>query len=90
MSKAPQKYRPYTHYKFRAQDPVIDLFKIAKDENGDKVTHLAKESGVSASTFYNWFKGRTRKPQFATVAAAARSMGIEDKVALLIRGNRYR
>jgi hypothetical protein len=43
---------------------------------------VARDSGVSATTLHNWFDGKTRRPQFATVLAAARGIGPEGVDAL--------
>jgi transcriptional regulator with XRE-family HTH domain len=35
------------------------------------------KSGVSKNTLYQWFDGKTRRPQYATVMAVARSLGYD-------------
>ena len=71
----------YKSYSFVDKDPIIDrirtLISDEKIEHGD----LADQSGVSASTLYNWFYGDTKRPQFATVAAVVRSMGYELEIS---------
>ncbi len=66
--------KPYKTYLFRDKDPVIDLLRTVKDDTKAKVAAMAHDSGVSTGTLYNWFSGKTRRPQFATVVAVARAM----------------
>ena len=68
----------YRSYNFVDKDPVIDLMRdIARASGGGKVRYerLSAESGVSTSTLRNWFDGKTRRPQYATVAAVMGSLG---------------
>jgi transcriptional regulator with XRE-family HTH domain len=74
------KAKLYQTYLFRDKDPVIDYLRTAKGKI--KNSKLAAASGVSAGTLNNWFNGTTRRPQFATVVAAARGIGPEGVTAL--------
>lgn len=74
------KIKLYNTYLVRDKDPVIDYLRNAKV--GIKTSKLARDSGVSATTIANWFGGKTRKPQFATVVAVARAMGPAGTAAL--------
>ena len=65
----------YKTYVFRDKDPVIDHLRTVVQQDGCRRAKIAEDSGVSATTLSNWFEGTTRRPQFATVAAVARSMG---------------
>jgi len=67
----------YNTYSFREKDPIIDVLRTMKQSTEMKDSELANLSNVSVSTIRNWFGGRTRRPQFATVAAAAVAMGYE-------------
>jgi DNA-binding phage protein len=63
----------YKSYNFVDKDPVIDQMRgIVK---GYKHSEVADKSGVSESTIYNWFEGKTKRPQYATVMAVVRAMG---------------
>lgn len=67
----------YKTYKFRGrQDPDIhkikDMFLNANDMTK---TELSRKSGVSMSTHGNWFRGKTRQPQNATIEATGRALG---------------
>ena len=66
-------------YKFREEekDPIIDRVHSCMEEVGASVMDVARGSGVSPTTLYNWFDGPTRRPQFATICAAIRSIGFD-------------
>lgn len=74
------KVRMYRTYMFKDKDPVIDHLRTAM--NGHKWSKVSTDSGVSVGTLSNWFVGETKRPQFATVAAVARSLGPEGVTAI--------
>jgi len=69
----------YKAYNFTDKDPIIDklrtLFQAAKAHN-KKLSYkvIAEQSGMSTTTMYNWFDGKTRRPQFATVMVFVRAL----------------
>lgn len=69
----------YTTYRFgqKAKDPVIDMVKTAMEDHGYDIKRLHEESGVAASTYFNWFDGPTRQPKHASVAATIGAMGLK-------------
>lgn len=71
----------YPSYKFDNQDPVIR--EIAKMTKGTSLAQIERKSGVTTSCMRNWFSGKTKRPQFATIAAVAKACGktirFEDK-----------
>lgn len=67
----------YKSYSFRTKDPVIDELRELQRKSGLKDTAISESSGVSPTTIHAWFKGKTRKPQSATVEAAGRAMGFK-------------
>jgi DNA-binding phage protein len=69
------KIKLYKSYSFRDKDPVIDHLRTAVQKSGNKYSKISEDSGVSSGTLSNWFEGTTKRPQFATVAAVARSLG---------------
>lgn len=78
MAKAEKKrghLRPYATYMFRDKDPVIDIMRTMVADAGVKHRTIRDNSGVSTTTLRNWFYGKTRRPQFATVQAVAHSLG---------------
>ena len=75
----------YKTYNFRDKDPIIDRLKTAYQDarRNDPVlsrggfAEIHRRSGMSAATPKNWFDGETRRPNFASVAAFARSIGCD-------------
>ncbi len=65
----------YKSYMFREKDPIIDALRTAVSDSTLTNRGVQEQSGVSATTIHNWFHGKTRRPQFATVAAVARACG---------------
>lgn len=65
----------YRSYNFVDKDPVLELVRDMVDEAKLPYAKISHLSGVSESTLYNWFHGKTRKPQFATVAAVMGGLG---------------
>ena len=65
----------YRTYSFLDKDPIIDIMRTLAQDANRSYSEISDESGVSQSTLYNWFLGRTRRPQFCTVAAVAGALG---------------
>jgi transcriptional regulator with XRE-family HTH domain len=69
----------YRSYNFVEKDPVIDRIRtIVQREHVDN-NDVAKISGVSSTTLHGWFDGKTRRPQYATIAAVITSLGYSAK-----------
>lgn len=83
----PRGFIKYTTYSFTDKDPVIDVLRTMKRDTQMSDGEIADKSGVSTGTIKNWFGGKTKRPQFATVAAAANAMGY-DSVPLTAEGRR--
>ena len=68
----------YKSYNFGAdKDPIIDEVRTVFQDSGWTYKRVEDESGVTAVTLRNWFEGKTRRPQAATVNAVLRSMGFK-------------
>lgn len=67
----------YKSYSFKDKDPIIDKMRTVLSDEGVKESEACELSGLSQSTLRNWFHGETRRPQFATVMALARSVGYD-------------
>jgi len=70
----------YRSYMFRTKDPVIDeLRTLVQDTYGNvknkALTTIERDGGPSSSAMYNWFHGKTRRPQSAAVEACGRALG---------------
>lgn len=74
MAKPSRTLRVYKSYNFIDKDPIIDYARTRVFSNGGP-SKVSVESNVSATTLYGWFKGRTRRPQFSTVAAVLLACG---------------
>jgi transcriptional regulator with XRE-family HTH domain len=70
----------YLSYNFRDKDPVVDQLRTLLQDENASYKEVHELSGVSVSTLYNWFEGPTRRPQYATVMAVARSLGYDYKL----------
>ncbi|RPH76017.1 XRE family transcriptional regulator [bacterium] len=83
MTTAKKKSRLplYSAYVFRGdeKDPIIDTVHTWLDDAGLNYAQASERSGVSASTLYQWIEGKTKRPQFCTVAAVAGALDMELK-----------
>jgi DNA-binding phage protein len=64
----------YKSYNFIDKDPIVDYTRTKVYANGGP-SKIAKASGVTPTTLYGWYKGKTRRPQFATIAAVLIACG---------------
>lgn len=70
--------QPYRSYAYRdGKDPAIFEIKTMVQDEGVTEAQLHVLSGVSTSTFANWFRGDTRRPTHACLAAVAGALGHE-------------
>lgn len=69
-------YLKYKAYPFVEKDPIIDVLRTVKRDTEMSDREITDAGGPSLSTLQNWFGGKTRRPQFATVAAAGVAMGL--------------
>ncbi len=65
----------YRSYMFKEKDPIIDALRTVVEDSKKSYTEINQKSDVSVSTMYNWFHGKTQRPQFSTVTAVALSLG---------------
>mgnify|MGYP001591074174 CR=1 FL=1 len=82
MAKAPRKFSPYRTYPFKDRDPILDRFEAAFTDSEMTYGEIHDASGVSVGTLGNWRskrQGGTRRPQYCTVMATFRAMGIDLK-----------
>jgi hypothetical protein len=72
----PMKVQIYRNYRFIDKDPMIDALRtVVKSENHLTDGAASAITGVSPTTFHNWFDGGTRRPQNATATQAAAALG---------------
>lgn len=70
----------YKSYVFRNKDPVVDeLRTLVQDTHGSVksrvLTKIERDGGPSASAMWQWFHGKTKRPQSAAVEACGRALG---------------
>jgi len=74
MAKPSRTLQVYKSYSFVDKDPCIDYARTYVYREGGP-NKIAKASGVAPTTLYNWFHKKTKRPQFATVAAVLLACG---------------
>jgi DNA-binding phage protein len=74
MARPSRTLRVYKSYNFIDKDPIVDYTRTRVFANGGP-SKVSKESNVSPTTLYGWYKGKTRRPQFSTVAAVLLACG---------------
>ena len=78
MSKKRGFISPYRNYMFVDKDPIIDFARTAVQKSKKSYAGIHERTNVSTTTLYNWFGGKTRRPQFASVAAVLIECGVKD------------
>lgn len=68
----------YKSYNFVDKDPVIDFARTAVQSSKMTMRQIHERSNVSRTTLYGWFKRRTRRPQFAPIAAVLIACGVRE------------
>jgi len=58
-------------------DPLMLQCSLLIGNNARNLSKLSRETGISTTTFRNWAKKRTHRPQAATLRFALRAMGYE-------------
>jgi DNA-binding phage protein len=76
----------YKSYNFIDKDPVIDYIRTKVFADSGTINEVSESSGVTKTTLYNWFNGKTKRPQFATVAAVLIACGETQLDLKKIRG----
>lgn len=66
-------------YSFKDKDPVIDKMRGPIKNSDLSYAQISAKSGVAVSTLYNWFEGKTKRPQYATVIAVMRVLGYREQ-----------
>lgn len=77
-----RELKKYKTYMFKEFDPAIG--EVLQVIGATKFGVVAGDAGMSSSTLRNWKNKKTRRPQHATLAAAAGAKGYQFK---LVRGN---
>lgn len=77
------KVKLYRTYSFVNKDPAIDALRTVFQKTKAKRSKVALDANMSSTTLHGWFDGKTRRPQFCTLTAAARALGPEGIRALV-------
>ncbi len=75
--KGKRGFLMYKSYSFVNKDPVIDRMRTVWGDTGLSLSQIEKAGGPPATTSRNWFMGDTKRPQFATINAFARTCGVD-------------
>lgn len=67
-----------TGYRFLSKDPVIDLWRTAKEQSKLSFEEIAAKSGITKNTLMRWDFGETRRPQHITLRFAMSACGYEE------------
>jgi hypothetical protein len=65
----------YKSYNFVDKDPIIDEIRTVYEDSGANYKWVHDNSNVATATLSNWFNGKTKRPQAATINAVLRSLG---------------
>ena len=67
-----------TGYRFLTKNPVIDLYRTARERSGKSIEKIAEESGVTVQTLKKWEYGETRTPRHITIRFAMYAAGYDE------------
>lgn len=85
--KKPHQILGYRLYQFGGDhDPVIDVVRTKMEDKDISMADLARDSEVSPGTLGNWFSGKTKRPQHATIKAVVRALGPGYDYEMTFRG----
>lgn len=65
----------YKSYNFVDKDPAIDVVRTLVQQSRKKYSQIQADGGPTPTCLRAWFDGKTRRPQFCTLAAATRAVG---------------
>lgn len=76
----------YPHYLFVDHDPILDQVDTVIADSGMALSGVAAIAHISPTTLSNWHLRKTKRPQFATVAAVLRAIGAD--IVVTYKGKR--
>jgi len=65
----------YKSYVFKDRDPIMDAFDALREDAKMSYTKIHEQGGPTVSTLHAWSHGKVKRPQHATIAAAASAIG---------------
>lgn len=69
--------RTHKSYNFTEKEAIIDVLRTAIDDAAMSHTFVCNKSGVCKTTLRNWFSGKTNRPQYPTLNAVGRVVGLK-------------
>lgn len=78
----------YNSYVFKDKDPVIYEVRDAIERAGVSHNEIERRSGVTSNTLFQWFHGKTQRPQHATVRAVLRAIGYDYRLVEISHGGK--
>lgn len=75
MARKKRGFIKYKSYLFSERDPILEVVTAARSQQRMKFKTIQENGGPTPATLRNWESGRTRRPQFCTIAAASRVLG---------------
>jgi hypothetical protein len=66
-------------YNFVDKEEIIDILRTAVEDNHLSIHALSNRSGVAQTTIRDWFNGKTMRPQFPTLNAVGKIVGLKLK-----------
>jgi hypothetical protein len=75
-------FKPYKSYPIspKGKDPVIGRLRTIIASEAVSYKDINQQSDESLSTLYNWFKGPTRRPSHAAIAAVLSGLGYDFEI----------
>jgi hypothetical protein len=73
-AKKKRKFVVLKSYRFVGKDPIIAALRPHVLGSGQSFVAIEKGGGPRSGTLRNWFKGKTLRPQFCTIAATCRTI----------------
>ena len=65
-------------YRWLTKDPIVDVFRRAKEISGLTFAEIALKSGVTEGTLRKWDYGTTKRPQHLTMRFALEACGFRE------------
>jgi hypothetical protein len=75
MARKKRGFIRYKSYLFSERDPILEVVTAARSLQRMKYKTIHDNGGPTPATLRNWESGKTRRPQFCTIAAASRTLG---------------
>jgi len=66
----------YNTYRFKNKDPIIDVLRTIVKDEGLSYAQICREGNMSPTPPYNWFHGKTKRPQHASIKAFVRACSV--------------